>query len=62
MGYSGARGTLIYEINLKAKILCQTPYNLYLGSLKEKGFGLVPNPLSCAGQFSYIHQLGTRVL
>ncbi len=25
MGYSGARGTLIYEKNLKAKILCQTP-------------------------------------
>ncbi len=27
MGYSGARGTLIYEKNLKAKILCQTPFN-----------------------------------
>jgi hypothetical protein len=26
MGYSGARGTLIYEKNLKAKILCQTPF------------------------------------
>ncbi len=27
MGYSGARGTLIYETNLKAKISCQTPFN-----------------------------------
>ncbi len=26
MGYSGARGTLIYENNLKAKISCQTPF------------------------------------
>jgi hypothetical protein len=25
MGYSGARGTLIYEKNLKAEISCQTP-------------------------------------
>jgi hypothetical protein len=27
MGYSGARGTLIYEKNLKAKISCQTHFN-----------------------------------
>ncbi len=26
MEYSGARGTLIYEKNLKAKISCQTPF------------------------------------
>ncbi len=26
MGYTGARGTLIYEKNLKPKILCQTPF------------------------------------
>jgi hypothetical protein len=26
MGYSGARGTLIFEINLKSKISCQTPF------------------------------------
>ncbi len=26
MGYSGARGTLIYEKNLKAKISCETPF------------------------------------
>jgi hypothetical protein len=25
MGHSGARGTLIYEKNLKLKISCQTP-------------------------------------
>ena len=28
MVYSGARGTLIYEKNLKAKISCQTPFKL----------------------------------
>jgi hypothetical protein len=27
MGYSGARGTLIYEKNLMWKISCQTPFN-----------------------------------
>jgi hypothetical protein len=27
MRYSEARGTLIYEKNLKSKILCQTPFN-----------------------------------
>jgi hypothetical protein len=26
MGFSGARGTLIYEKNLKSKISCQTPF------------------------------------
>ncbi len=26
MGYSGARGTLIYEKNLMSKISCQTPF------------------------------------
>jgi hypothetical protein len=26
MGYSGVRGTLIYEKNLKSKISCQTPF------------------------------------
>jgi hypothetical protein len=29
MGYSGARGTLIYEKNLISKISFQTPFNLY---------------------------------
>ncbi len=28
MGYSGARGTLIYEKNLISKISCQTPFKL----------------------------------
>jgi hypothetical protein len=27
MGYSEARGTLIYEKNLISKISCQTPFN-----------------------------------
>jgi hypothetical protein len=36
MGYSGARGTLMYEKNLKAKILCQTPLNTPLGDLVKK--------------------------
>jgi hypothetical protein len=27
MGYSGVRGTLIYEKNLMSKISCQTPFN-----------------------------------
>jgi hypothetical protein len=30
MGYSEARGTLIYEKNLKAKISCQTPFKMLL--------------------------------
>jgi hypothetical protein len=28
MGYSGARGTLIYEKKLMSKISCQTPFNV----------------------------------
>jgi hypothetical protein len=28
MVYSGARGTLIYEKNLKSKFSCQTPFNI----------------------------------
>jgi hypothetical protein len=32
MGYSGARGTLIYEKNLMSKISCQTPFNVYIYS------------------------------
>ncbi len=31
MRYSEARGTLIYEKNLKSKISCQTPFNLHEG-------------------------------
>ncbi len=29
LGYSGARGTLIYEKNLKPKISCQTPFKQF---------------------------------
>jgi hypothetical protein len=37
MGYSGARGTLIYEKNLKAKILCQTPFKAeFLNEIQTK--------------------------
>ncbi len=44
MGYSGARGTLIYEKNLKAKISCQTPFktqseNSKQGAFQEKKIG-----------------------
>jgi hypothetical protein len=40
MGYSGAQGTLrtlIYEKNLKAKISCQTPFQL--SQLNEVAIG-----------------------
>jgi hypothetical protein len=30
MGYSGARGTLIYEKNWLSKISCQTPFNVLI--------------------------------
>ncbi len=42
MADSGARGTLIYEKNLKSKISCQTPfkYNIY----RKK--------------FNFLHQVG----
>jgi hypothetical protein len=31
LGYSGARGTVFYEKNLRSKISCQTPFNLPVG-------------------------------
>ncbi len=40
-GYSGARGTLIYEKNLKAKSSCQTPFKLLK---KEVGSGVGSDP------------------
>ena len=45
MGYSGARGTLIYEKNLKSKISCQTPFKRFTntgsgGPLRQKRFVL----------------------
>jgi hypothetical protein len=36
LGYSGARGTLIYEKNLKPKISCQTPFKHLNKDLKGK--------------------------
>jgi hypothetical protein len=36
MGYSGARGTLIYGKNLMSKISCQTPFN-HLFSCHQRG-------------------------
>ncbi len=38
MGYSGARGTLIYEKNLMSKISCQTPWNILLCTLDTELF------------------------
>jgi hypothetical protein len=40
MGYSGARGTLIYEKNLMSKISCQTPFKPFcaVGELKSIPF------------------------
>ena len=34
LGYSGARGTLIYEKNLKPKISCQTPFKVLFWSAR----------------------------
>jgi hypothetical protein len=39
LGHSGARGTLIYEKNLKPKISCQTPFNKVLSN--EPNFGRI---------------------
>jgi hypothetical protein len=36
MGYSGALGTLNYEKNLKSKISCQTPLNLFSSAAAVK--------------------------
>jgi hypothetical protein len=35
MGYSEARGTLIYEKSLKSKISCQTPFKQKYSRLSE---------------------------
>ncbi len=44
LGYSGARGTLIYEKNLKPKISCQTPFKT---TAKKRGpLSRNPSPLS----------------
>ncbi len=41
LGYSGARGTLIYEKNLKPKISCQTPFKGGQKSRLMEGFLLM---------------------
>jgi hypothetical protein len=52
MGYSGARGTLIYEKNLKVKISCQTPFKscintfLFFKILPYLSFCPDPRPVS----------------
>ncbi len=38
MGYLGARGTLIYEKNLKSKISCQTPFKEIQQGLGAKSY------------------------
>jgi hypothetical protein len=35
MGYSGARGTLIYKKNLKSKISCQTPFKSWWSCISK---------------------------
>ncbi len=40
MGYSGARGTLIYEKNLMSKISCQTPLTVLLLFLDKNLLGV----------------------
>jgi hypothetical protein len=47
MGYSGARGTLIYEKNLKAKILRQTAFKASLkGNVRPDQISLKLIPLN----------------
>jgi hypothetical protein len=38
MGYSGARGTLIYENNPMSKISCQTPFKQRVGTYCSVSF------------------------
>jgi hypothetical protein len=52
MRYSEARGTLIYEKNLKSKISCQTPFN------QQKG-PILPTTLSYVKQ--NMHQNGPKL-
>ncbi len=50
MGYLGARGrgTLIYEKNLKSKILCQTPFKKHVNEF----FTCTPLKNSCVAENS----------
>jgi hypothetical protein len=45
MGYSGARGTLIYEKNLKAKISCQTPFKINVEKSRILSWIRIRDPL-----------------
>jgi hypothetical protein len=45
MGYSGAQVTLIYEKNLKSKISCQIPFNLFW-SIESDSFSRYPRPVA----------------
>ncbi len=38
IGYSEARGTLIFEKNMKSKISCQTPFNVEIGTEAAQSF------------------------
>ena len=60
MRYSKARGTLIYEKNLKSKILCQTPFLRLLSGFHKRTLpspvlfykppsGLLPEPFLALG-------------
>jgi hypothetical protein len=40
MGYSGVRGKLIYEKNLKLKILCQTPFQNIIANARGEGIAM----------------------
>jgi hypothetical protein len=42
-GYSGARGTLIYENNLMSKISCQTPFKASI-TVQIMNFRSSPSP------------------
>jgi hypothetical protein len=51
MVYSGARGTLIYEKNLKSKFSCQTPFKLYLAWTK----GIASKPPASESTVNYVY-------
>jgi hypothetical protein len=63
MGYSGARGTLIDENNLKSKISCQTPFNpvcisLYTGTAGAMVLYLRALTLILKHGFVLVYQIG----
>ncbi len=52
MRYSGARGTLIYEKNLKSKISCQTPFKIRL-SIRVGNFAAPNRNPKCFFKFFF---------